>query len=213
MKRPLSGPVFFTERPVTFQRPVHRSGGPFVAKSGAGRDASHCWTICHVCWRSAGPARGASSSAFGPTCLCHLGLPVIAGSFFAGSLRTGTPADAPSRVYDRGKVGNKSTGRFHHHIVSVNTGHGLHNESVRSTVSSHRSCESTTSVAPSCPKPAAVSPASLRGHERVSARLLRPGDLFSCFVEPGGDLVQSYSCTLVSPDHSDSAKTHTRSLR
>ena len=33
-------------------------------------------------------------------------------------------------------------------------------------------------------------------------------DLFSCCVEPGADLVHSHSCMLVSPDHSDSAKTH-----
>ena len=32
-------------------------------------------------------------------------------------------------------------------------------------------------------------------------------DILSCFVERGGDLAHSYSCTLVSPDHSDSAKT------
>ena len=35
------GQFKFTERPRTFLRPVHRSGDPFVAKSGTGRDASH----------------------------------------------------------------------------------------------------------------------------------------------------------------------------
>ena len=36
----------------------------------------------------------------------------------------------------------------------------------------------------------------------------RPGDLLSCFVEPGEDLVHSSSCTMVAPCHFDSTNTH-----
>ena len=82
------------------------------------------------------------------------------------------PAGAPSHVYDRGKDGNKSSGFFQHQNFSVNTGQGLHKKSDQSIVSSHQSCISTTPVAPSCPGPPAVSPASMRGPERVPARRL-----------------------------------------
>ena len=65
--------------------------GRHVVDGCTGRDACHCWTVCHVCWRSAGPARGASDFCFLSDVPVPLGLPAAAGSIFVGSPRKVTP--------------------------------------------------------------------------------------------------------------------------
>ena len=108
---------------------------------------------------------------------CAIGLPFHCRQYFRWIPSEGNPADAPSCVYHRGKFGNKSTALFQYPNFRVNTGQKLHNESDQSIVSAHQSCISTTSVAPSCPKPPVVCLASLRRHERVSARRLNETEL------------------------------------
>ena len=69
-------------------------------------------TVNNVCWRSAGPARQASDFLLLVRRACATGLACHCRQYFRWIPSEGNPADAPSRVYDRGKVGDKSTGLF-----------------------------------------------------------------------------------------------------
>ena len=100
------------------------------------------WRSFFLCVMCAGarpdPREELPTSAFGPTCLCHwacLSLQAV----FSLDPWEGDPADTPSRVYDGGKVGNKSTGLSQYQTFRVNTVQKLHNESDQSIVSAHQS--------------------------------------------------------------------------
>ena len=70
---------------------------------------------------------------------CPIGLACHCRQYFLWIPSERNPADAPSGVYDRGKVGNRSTGLFQYQNFSINTVQVLHSESDQSIVSSRRS--------------------------------------------------------------------------
>ena len=103
---------------------------------------------------------------------CAIGLACHCKQYFRWISSEGNPADAPSRVYDPGKVGDKSTGLFQYQHFSVNTGQKLHNESDQSMgraqsvihIDLRGSLLPWTACCQSC--------LPVRGHERVFARRL-----------------------------------------
>ena len=136
---PLNGAVFFFDREAIHLLGARAQGPESHSLRRVVRDEM-LDTVNNVCWRSAGPARQASDFLLLVRRACATGLACHCRQYFRWIPSEGNPADAPSRVYDRGKVGDKSTGLFHYQNFSVNTGQGLHNESGRSIVSSHQSC-------------------------------------------------------------------------
>ena len=96
---------------------------------------------------------------------CAIGLACHRKQYFRLIPSEGNPADAPSRVYDRGKFDNKSEGPFHCQNVIVSTGQTTHDEVVDLNASVHQSYVPTSSMTHPCPRPCTTE--TCRNHGKV----------------------------------------------
>ena len=99
---------------------------------------------------------------------CAIGLPVHCKQYFRCIPSEGNPADAPSRVFDRGKVEDESKVCFNYQNFTVNTDQTLHDETVHPTSDARQSYMSRLSVAPSCSRPCPTAASSVRRHEEAA---------------------------------------------
>ena len=151
-----------------------------------------------MCWRSAGPARGASDFCFRSDVPVSLGLSVTAGSVFAGSPRRETPRTLHPCLRSWNGWQHK------HRPLSIPAFQGQHWSGVAQRVRPiHRQLTSVMHIDDfrdfSCPNPPAVSPASLHGHERVSTRRLNEKPTAQTSV-PSRRLVRGSEQRLLHPE-------------